>query len=299
MIKESIPRKIFNVFNILFMCALVAVMVFPYLNILAKALNDGNDTAMGGIVLWPRVFTWENFGAVVEDSAFPLAAWVSVVRTVLGTLIALVVQFLAAYVFTHKDLYGKNALLMFLMIPMYFGGGLVPGYIFFSNTGMLNNWALYLLPGAFSLYNMIIIRSYMESLPEGLREAAYLDGASELQVLTKIITPLCKPILATVALWSAVGHWSNYTTTMYYFTNKKLYTLQYLLYQVLKETEKIEAMLQEAQMRGDDIVIFQNALTTESIRCAQIIITTVPIIICYPFLQKYFIQGVTLGAVKD
>ena len=299
MIKESIPRKIFNVFNILFMCALVAVMVFPYLNILAKALNDGNDTAMGGIVLWPRVFTWENFGAVVEDSAFPLAAWVSVVRTVLGTLIALVVQFLAAYVFTHKDLYGKNALLMFLMIPMYFGGGLVPCYIFFSNTGMLNNWALYLLPGAFSLYNMIIIRSYMESLPEGLREAAYLDGASELQVLTKIITPLCKPILATVALWSAVGHWSNYTTTMYYFTNKKLYTLQYLLYQVLKETEKIEAMLQEAQMRGDDIVIFQNALTTESIRCAQIIITTVPIIICYPFLQKYFIQGVTLGAVKD
>ena len=299
MIKESIPRKIFNVFNILFMCALVAVMVFPYLTILAKALNDGNDTAMGGIVLWPRVFTWENFGAVVEDSAFPLAAWVSVVRTVLGTLIALVVQFLAAYVFTHKDLYGKNALLMFLMIPMYFGGGLVPCYIFFSNTGMLNNWALYLLPGAFSLYNMIIIRSYMESLPEGLREAAYLDGASELQVLTKIITPLCKPILATVALWSAVGHWSNYTTTMYYFTNKKLYTLQYLLYQVLKETEKIEAMLQEAQMRGDDIVIFQNALTTESIRCAQIIITTVPIIICYPFLQKYFIQGVTLGAVKD
>ncbi len=299
MIKESLPRKIFNVFNILFMCALVAVMIFPYLNILAKAMNDGNDTAMGGIVIWPRVFTWENFHAVVKDSAFPLAAWVSVVRTVLGTLIALVVQFLAAYVFTHKDLYGKNALLMFLMIPMYFGGGLVPCYIFFSNTGMLNNWALYLLPGAFSLYNMIIIRSYMESLPEGLREAAYLDGASELQVLTKIITPLCKPILATVALWSAVGHWSNYTTTMYYFTDKKLYTLQYLLYQVLKETEKIEAMLQEALMRGEDIVMFQNALTTESIRCAQIIITTVPIIICYPFLQKYFIQGVTLGAVKD
>ena len=297
--KESFSRKVFNVFNILFMCALVAVMIFPYLNILAKAFNQGEDTAMGGITIWPRFFTWENFDAVVKDSAFPRAAFVSVVKTVVGTAIAVVVQFLAAYVFTNKELYGKNALLMFLMIPMYFGGGLIPCYIYFSNTGMLNNWALYLLPGAFSLYNMIIIRSYMESLPEGLREAAYLDGASELQVLTRIITPLCKPILATIALWSAVGHWSNYTTTMYYFTDKKLYTLQYLLYQVLKETEKIEAMIQEALMRGEEIIGYQNALTTESIRCAQIIITTVPIIVCYPFLQKYFIQGVTLGAVKD
>lgn len=297
--KESFLRKVFNVFNILFMCALVAVMIFPYLNILAKAFNDGADTAMGGITVWPRKFTWENFAAVVEDSAFPQAAFVSVVRTVLGTVIAVVVQFLAAYVFTNKELYGKNGLLMFLMIPMYFGGGLIPCYIYFSNTGMLNNWALYLLPGAFSLYNMIIIRSYMETLPESLKDAAYLDGASEFQVLTKVITPLCKPILATVALWSAVGHWSNYTTTMYYFTNKKLYTLQYLLYQVLKETEKIEAMLKEAAMRGEELIGVQNALTTESIRCAQIIVTTVPIVICYPFLQKYFIQGVTLGAVKD
>lgn len=299
MIKESIPRKIFNVFNVLFMCALVAVMVFPYLNILAKSLNDGQDTALGGIVLWPRVLTLENFNAVVGDSAFPQAALVSVIVTIGGTLISLAVQFLCAYAFTHKNLYGKSAILMFLMIPMYFGGGLIPCYIYFSNTGMLNNWALYLLPGAFSLYNMIIIRSYMDSLPEGLREAAYLDGATELQVLTKIITPLCKPILATVALWSAVGRWSDYTTTMYYFTDKKMYTLQYLLYQVLKETEKIEQMMQEALMRGEDISQFQNVLTTESIRCAQIIITTVPIIICYPFLQKYFIQGVTLGAVKD
>lgn len=297
--KESFSRKVFNVFNILFMCALVAVMIFPYLNILAKAFNQGEDTAMGGITIWPRFFTWENFDAVVEDSAFPRAAFVSVVKTVVGTAIAVVVQFLAAYVFTNKELYGKNALLMFLMIPMYFGGGLIPCYIYFSNTGMLNNWALYLLPGAFSLYNMIIIRSYMETLPESLKDAAYLDGASEFQVLTRIITPLCKPILATVALWSAVGHWSNYTTTMYYFTNKKLYTLQYLLYQVLKETEKIEAMLKEAAMRGEELIGVQNALTTESIRCAQIIVTTLPIVICYPFLQKYFIQGVTLGAVKD
>lgn len=299
MIKEPISRKIFNVFNILFMCALVVVMVFPYVNILAKAFNTGEDTAMGGITIFPRVFTWENFKTVITDSSFPRATFVSVVRTLAGTLIALVVQFLVAYAFTHKDLYGKKAIMMFLMIPMYFGGGLIPCYIYFSNTGILNSWALYLLPGAFSLYNMIIIRSYMETLPAGLAEAAYLDGASDFQVLTKIITPLCKPILATVALWSAVGHWSDYTTTMYYFTDKKKFTLQYLLYQVLKETEKIEKMMQEALMRGDAMINFDQMVTPESVRCAQIIITTIPIVVCYPFLQKYFIQGVTLGAVKD
>ena len=188
---------------------------------------------------------------------------------------------------------------MYLMIPMYFGGGLIPCYIYFSNTGLLNSWALYLLPSAFSLYNMIIIRSYMDTLPAGLVEAAYLDGATEFQVFTRIITPLCKPILATVALWSAVGHWSDYSTTMYYFTDKKKYTLQYLLYQVLKETEKIEKMMQEALMRGDAMINFDQMVTPESVRCAQIIITTIPIVVCYPFLQKYFIQGVTLGAVKD
>lgn len=297
--KVSISRRIFNVFNILFMCALIAVMVFPYLNILAKALNNGEDTAMGGITIFPREFTWENFSSVIQDSAFPRAAFVSVVRTVAGTLIALVVQFMTAYVFTHKDLYGRNGLLLFLMIPMYFGGGLIPCYIFFSKTGMLNNWALYLLPQAFSVYNMIVIRSYMNTLPPSLREAALLDGATEFQILRKIITPLCKPITATIALWSAVGHWSDYATTMYYFTNKKMYTLQYVLYQVLKETEKIEAMLKEAAMRGEELIGSNISLTTESIRCAQIIITTLPIVICYPFLQKYFIQGVTLGAVKD
>ncbi len=299
MIKEPISRKIFNVFNILFMCCLIVVMVFPYLNILAKALNNGEDTAMGGITFYPRVFTWENFESVLSDSAFPRAAFVSIVRTVGGTLIALVVQFLVAYAFTHKDFYGKKGILMFLMIPMYFGGGLIPCYIHFSNTGVLDSWALYLLPSAFSLYNMVIIRSYMETLPTGLTEAAYLDGANDFQVLAKIVTPLCKPILATVALWSAVAHWSDYSTTMYYYNDKKMYTLQYLLYQVLKETEKIEKMMQEALMRGDALVGMEKALTAESVRCAQIIVTTIPIVICYPFLQKYFIQGVTLGAVKD
>ena len=297
--KESFSRKAFLVFNTLFMIGLIFVMVAPYVNIMAKAFNEGSDTARGGITFWPRTFTWENFAAVFENSAFPRAVFVSVSRVIISTALSLVVQFMAAYVFTHKDLVGRSGLLIFLMIPMYFGGGLIPTYIFYSKLGLLNNYLLYILPGCFSLYNMIIIRSYMNSLPEGLKEAARIDGASEIQILWKVIVPCSKPILATITLWRAVYLWSDWTTTMYFFTKKKWFTLQYMLMQVLKETERIQSMISEALLRGEEVDFEAMTLTTESVRCAQLIITTIPIILTYPFLQKYFIKGVTLGAVKD
>ena len=297
--KESFSRKAFLVFNTIFMIGIIVIMVAPYLNIMAKAFNEGSDTARGGITILPRVFTLENFGAVVGGSSFPLAVVVSVLRVVSGTLLSLIVQFMAAYVFTHKDLVGRSGLLIFLMIPMYFGGGLIPTYIFYSNIKLLNNFLLYILPGCFSLYNMIIIRSYINGLPEGLKEAARIDGANELTILWKIIVPLSKPILATITLWRAVGLWSDWTTTMYFFTKKKLFTLQYILVQVLKETERIQAMISEAAMRGEEMAISDMTITTESVRCAQLIVTTIPIVLTYPFLQKHFIKGVTLGAVKD
>ena len=297
--KESLSRKAFNIFNIVFMIFIVVVTLFPYLNILAKAFNEGADTAKGGITLLPRVFTFENFGTVILDKAFPRAAVVSVLRVLVGTGVALVVQFMAAYVFTHKDLIGRGPLLMFLMIPLYFSGGLIPKYIFYSNTGMLNNYLLYVLPTCFSLYNMVIIRSYMNTLPESLTEAAKLDGATELGILWRIIVPLSKPIMATIALWQAVGLWSDWTTTLYFFTKKDKFTLQYLLVQVLKETQKIQALINQALLEGQQTEMVAPEVTPESVQCAQIIITTVPIVLTYPFLQKYFIKGVTLGAVKD
>ena len=146
---------------------------------------------------------------------------------------------------------------------------------------------------------MVIIRSYMNTLPDSLVEAAKLDGATELGVLWRIIVPLSKPIMATIALWSAVGLWSDWTTTLYYFTKKDMFTLQYLLVQVLKETQKIQAMINQALLEGQETITVSTKVTSESIQCAQIIITTIPIILTYPFLQKYFIKGVMLGAVKD
>ena len=297
--RESISRKAFIVFNVIFMLLLVVVMVFPYLNVLAKALNDGADAARGGIILLPRVFTWENFKTVVVDPDFFRAAFISVARTLSGTLLALLVQLMAAYVFTNKDLIGRGALLMFFMVPMYFSGGLIPTYLTYSKLGLLNNFLLYIVPSCFSLYNMTIIRSYLNGLPEGLKEAARLDGAKEFTILIKIIVPISKPIIATIALWSAVGLWSDWTTTMYFFTKKRMFTLQYILVQILKETERIQELIRKAAMEGEALSISNFNVTTESVRCAQIIVTSIPIILVYPFLQKYFISGVTLGAVKD
>lgn len=268
-------------------------------NVLAKSFNDGNDTMRGGITIYPREFSLQNYDAILGDDAFGRAFIVSVCSVVLGTLLSILVQFMAAYVFLHKDMFGSKLLYVFLIIPMYFGGGIVPTYILYSQIGLINNYMVYFLPGCFSFYNMIIIRSYMSSLPYSLHEAAKIDGANDLCVFFKIILPLAKPILATIALWTAVGIWSDWTTPLYYITKSKMYNLQYLLVQVLKEAEKVSQLITQAALRGEIIETKNTTITTEGVKCAQMIVSTIPIVIIYPFLQKYFIQGVTLGAVKD
>lgn len=295
---DSVSRRIFYVCNVIFFLLLIAVVLFPYLNILAKALNDGKDTAMGGITIFPRRPTFENFTTVLGDKSFGRAFLTSACIVVAGTLLNLLVQFMAAYVFMNKQFIGHKVLLYLFMVPMYFGGGLIPQYILYSKLGLLNNYLVYVLPGCFSVYNMIIIRSYLNSIPASLAESARVDGANDLRIAFRIILPLAKPVLATVALWVAVALWNDWLTTLYFVTKKEMFTLQYVLMQVLKEAEKIQAVIKEAAMRGEVVNIKSN-ITTESVKSAQLIVTTVPIIIMYPFLQKYFIQGITLGAVKD
>lgn len=296
--KDSLSRKIFYIFNIVFLLFIAVTVLFPYLNVLAKAFNDGNDTARGGVLIWPRVFTLENFNTVLRDEAFFRAFLVSVCSVLVGTFNCLAVQFMAAYVFLNKQFIGHKFLMIMFLIPMYFGGGLIPQYILYAKIGMLNNYLVYVLPGCFSVYNMIIIRSYLLTIPSSLAESAKVDGANDLTIAFRIILPLAKPVIATVALWSAVGIWNNWTTTLYFITKKDMFNLQYVLMQVLKEADKIQQLLREAALYGETINVEQK-VTTDSVRSAQLIITTLPIVIVYPFLQKYFIQGMTLGAVKD
>lgn len=205
---------------------------------------------------------------------------------------------MAAYVLMNKKFHGRNVFIYMFLIPMYFGGGIIPQYILYSKVNLLNNFLVYILPGCFSMYNTIIIRSYLESIPSSLAEAAKIDGANDLRIAFQVILPLAKPVMATVGLWTMVGAWNDWTTTLYFVTKKDLYTLQYVLMRLLKENQAIQSMISQAAMNGEVLDISMN-VTSESIQAAQLIVTTIPIVLVYPFLQKYFIQGMTLGAVKN
>lgn len=296
--RVSKSYKVFTFFLYIIMAVIIAVCLLPFLHTLAKALNDGNDTMRGGITIFPRVFTLKNFKILLSDTSLYQATLVSIASVICVIITNLGVQFMSAYALSHTDLPGRKKIILFTIIPTFITGGMIPTYILFVNLGLLNNFMVYWLPTLYSFYNVMILRSYIEnSVPTALMEAAKLDGASEWRVMVQIVFPLCKPVLATVALWLAVGSWNNWSTTLYYITDSELFNLQYKLMQVIKESERLQQLLQQAQMTGE-VVTDQVKTTPESLQCAQVIVTVLPIVMVYPFLQKYFVKGVTLGAVK-
>lgn len=297
---ESLTYRIFKVGNATLLTLIVIAMVFPYLNVLAYALNDPMDSQFGGLTFYPRELSFANFEMLLTNSAIIQSSFISVLRVVIGTAFALLIQYTSAYAFTLKGLQGKGAILIFLMIPMYFGGGLIPVYLLYSKMHLLNNFLVYILPVSFSLYNMVIIRSFLYTIPDSLAESARIDGANEFVIMLRIYVPLSMPILAVMALWTAVYHWNDWTTTLYFITDQKLNTLQYILMQILKEGERMASMFQEAIRAGiASGMNTQPQVTPQAIRAANIILTTIPIVIVYPFLQKHFVKGITLGAVKE
>ena len=297
---ESAGYKVFYTFLIIFMILLSCIMIYPYLNVLAKAFNKGSDTMIGGITLFPRAPTFQNFLTLFNNELIMNSAMISILRAITGTLLAIIVQFSAAYAMRRKKFKGKNIILIFLMIPMFFGGGLIPVYLLYSKLELLNNFLVYILPGAFSMYNMVIFRTYLTTIPDSFEESAKLDGANEITIMIKILIPLSKPILATITLWLLVYHWNDWTTSMYFVTKQKLFTMQYVLMKLLKQYEEIQKMIQESIMAGRGVPVGSGQKAThESIQSAQIILTTIPIVVTYPFLQKYFIKGVMIGAIKE
>lgn len=298
-IKESKGYMVFTVINYIILTLIAFIMLFPYWNVTIKAFNDGADLAKGGVTFWPRMWSLENFRAILSESSFFPSVGISVLRVVSGTLLSVLIQFAAAYTLTKKKLLFKNAITIYFMIPMFVSAGMIPQYVLYSNLGLLNTFWIYILPGAFSFYNTIIIRTFMQStIPDALYEAAYLDGATDVYIFFRIVLPLSLPVLATISLWAMVGHWNDWTTTLYYITNPSLHTVQYKMMQVVKETENIQKMQAALIAQGINAEDVKVNITSDSIVSAQVVLTTIPIIAVYPFLQKYFVKGVTVGAVK-
>lgn len=297
--KATKSYKVFTVFNVIIMCVVIFICLFPFLHIIAKALNDGSDTLKGGITFYPRVFTWTNFYAVFQIEYIFMSILVSIGRVVAGTVIGLFVQFTASYVLTRK-FYGKKFFSIYFVISSYFSAGLIPTYILFSHQflSITGTFWVYILPGAFSFYNMIIIRTYISSsISESIMEAAQIDGANHVTIMWRIVLPLSMPIMAAIALFIAIGHWNDWTTTlMYNAEDRNMYTLQYVMMLMIKETE---TMLAAASGQGGSTNIDVSKLSSDGLISAQVVLTVAPVLLVYPFFQKYFTQGITLGGVKE
>ena len=293
-IKSTTSDKVFTVFNTIIMVLFVVITLYPVLNTLAVAFNDGTDALRGGIHIWPRMWTMNNFTTVLQKENLLTGAKISVLRTVLGTLFSLFLNAVLAFIISRKEFVFQRSLSLFWVITMYVNGGLIPVFLLYKALGLTNSFWVYVIPGAISCYNMLVIRTYMNnSIPNSLVESAQIDGAGYTTIFVKIISPLCKPVYATVALFSAVGRWNSWFDAMLYNRMSEKYTtLQYelmkLLSSVTNQGTSAEAMKNAA-----------GAVTPTSVRAAATILTMLPIVCLYPFLQKYFVQGLTLGSVKE
>lgn len=291
--KTSVWDKAFVVCNTIFMIAFVVITLYPVLNTLAISFNDGTDALRGGIYLWPRKWTLKNYITVLQKDNLITGAYITVARTVIGTLLALLANALLAFIVSRKDFIFKRGLSLFWVITMYVNGGMIPTFLLYKNLGLTNSFWVYVIPGMFSAFNMLVIRTYMSGIPESLVESAQLDGAGYMTVFVKIISPLCKPVYATVALFVAVGQWNSWFDAMLYNRmSNKLTTLQYELMKLLSSVTN----------QGNSAEAMKNAagtVTPTSVRSAATILTMLPIICLYPFLQRYFVSGLTIGGVKE
>ncbi|MBO4902700.1 MAG: carbohydrate ABC transporter permease [Lachnospiraceae bacterium] len=285
---------IFHICNGLFMLLFCVVTLYPVLNTLAISFNDGVDAMRGGVHLIPRIFTTQNYTTVLALKNITQGAIISVLRTVLGTAFALAANALLAFIISQKKFVFRSQLSLFWVITMYVNGGMVPIMILYKNLHLTNSFWVYVIPGMVSGFNVLVMRTYMDGLPESLQEAAQIDGAGYMTIFLKVITPLCKPIYATVALFVAVFQWNSWFDTMLYNRMADQYTtLQYELMKMLSAVTALKGNT-GAATTGQTVNI-----TPVSIRAAATILTMAPIVMLYPFLQRYFVTGMTIGGVKE
>ncbi len=275
---------------VLIFAIVITITLYPFLNVLAISFNDATDTIKNINFIIPRMFTLSNYKYVFKDSDFVRPFIISVSRTLIGTLVGVFTTSMLAYALSRKDFIFHKLFTVIFVVTMYVSGGLIPDYLLIMRTLHLgNNFLVYIIPGMIWVYNMILVRSYIDGLPVSLQEAAKIDGANDFQIWYKIVMPLCTPVIATIALYYAVGQWNSFMDT--YLYAQKLQTLQFKMYEIMNQaTMKLD-------VHGSSNVT--TAVTPMSIRMAVTVVATVPIVIVYPFLQKYFIGGMTLGSVKD
>ena len=287
-------KKGYGVFDIVLIVAFsltALIMIYPVWYVIACSFNEGSDYIAGGIYLFPRKPTAYNYLVVFSNAKLWRAYLVTASRTVLGTLIALSFTTIVSYAMSRKELPFKKAFYLINIFTMYFSGGLIPFFLVIKLLGLYDTYWLYLIPCMYSVYHMIVLSSYFVSLPEELREAAILDGAGEFRILSTVVVPLSTPVLTTVGMWIAIGHWNSFFDSMVYTQSESLTTLQHYLMKLINSTNLDLGSITLPEKVAE-------SMTTEVITFASIVVSILPIMLVFPFLSKYFEKGIMVGAVK-
>ncbi|MBP1041399.1 carbohydrate ABC transporter permease [Vagococcus sp. BWB3-3] len=298
---EAAPRKasakvkdgrVFNAINVTLLVIFTLIIIVPIWNVLVMSVSSGPGMAEGGVALWPKGFTLQNYQKVFADESIWRAFFISVSKTVLGAGTHVIFCAMVAYGLSKRNLVGRGFYTKFGVFTMYFGGGMIPMYLLIKSLGLLNNFWVYIIPGLLSYYDVIILMNFFRDVPASLEESAKIDGANDWTVFTRIFLPLSKPALATITLFSGVSQWNDFMTAKMYISDKNLYPLQMKIYEII-----VESQTKALDFQGGVDLLVQTS--SKGVQLATIVITTVPILMIYPLLQKYFISGMMAGAVKE
>jgi len=294
MMKETLFDKV----NKCFLLLIAFITLYPFWNTIAISFNDALDSISGGVTFFPRKFTMYNYQVLFITDAIPRAFFISVARTVINMATSVFFNAMLAYGLSRQEFFLRKPFTLILILSMYINAGLIPTFLLIRNLGMVNTFWVYIIPGIVNAFNFVVMRTYMRTIPESIIESARIDGYGDFYIFIRIILPLCLPVLATIALFVAVGSWNSWFDTMIYNSgNKNLHTLQYKLMEYLQASQMSGRSAVEAQ--GMAASRTSSVVTPLSIRAAITVIAAAPILLVYPFMQRYFVVGLNVGGVKE
>jgi putative aldouronate transport system permease protein len=290
--RKTKGEALFDIVNNIIMLCICFITLYPIWYVLVNAFNEGTDAMRGGIYWWPRVFSLGNFKAVFDSPGIMQAMWITVAKTVIGTVLHVFFTAMVAYAFSRKGLIGGKIYMFMGTVTLFFAGGLIPSFLLIKDLQLLDNFLVYIIPAMFSFFDLIIFMTFFREIPEGLEEAARIDGANDWSIFLRIVLPVSMPVIATIALFHGVFQWNDYFTGMIYINNTDLQPIQTYLFRVVAQSSSTQMMV-AAQGSG-----MTRSVTSQSIKLATMVVTTLPIVFVYPFLQRYFVKGMMIGSIK-
>jgi len=293
-IHETTSDRVFTTINYIILTFVLVLVLYPCIYVASASISDAKEVMAGRVFLWPVGFSLEGYKAVFRHSLIMSGFYNAAFYTLTGTVINVFMTMIAAYPLSRKDFFGRNVIMLLFTVTMFISGGLIPTYVLMYSLKLINNYLVYILPHGFWAFNMLLMRTYFDTIPPALEESARLDGASDLRIFVSIIVPLSMPIIAVIAMYSGVWQWNSWFDAMLYMTKTNMHPLQEVLRQLINSAFANTIALAQ----GDQVSQSIAASSPEAVRMATLVVTILPIVIVYPFFQKYFVRGVMIGAVK-